>query len=274
MTGSIPTVFQNAGAESLKEQGMNTKSQGENAGANMVNTETGKAALALRERNEETKKKFDATLQNLKAQQSEQQGQQNVQQGGQQQAIGGVMVQTGTALIAASSGTFGATMGIGLAMVAGGTATMLSGQNQQQQGEQQQAEAPQYQAKAGQMEQQSDNHGMNATQLEMEAQEEEAQAEETDPNSAKGQGEQKGYFVSDNMADASSGTESTIDKLREGKDSINGITGIGENGEIVASADISSEDENITGSPTLDVANKLENGEEAIDELLNKEKIG
>ena len=168
------------------------------------------------------------------------------------------------------------------------------------------------------MEQQSDNHGMNATQLEMEPQEEEAQAEETDPNSAKGQGEQKGYFVSDNMADASSGAESTIDKLSEGKDSINGITGIGENGEIVASADISSEDEslankmnsgidriheltgedtegisaeseegliaddsakttedeNITGSPTLDVANKLENGEQAIDKLLNKEKIG
>jgi len=300
MVGSLPAGFQNIGAESLKEQGLNTKSQGENAGANIANSETGKLALAHRERQEETKKKFDSTLQNLKAQQTEQQGQQNVQQGGQQQAVGGVMVQTGTALIAASSGTFGATMGIGLAMIAGGTATMLSGQNQQQQGEQQVAEAPQYQAKAGQMEQQSDTHGANATQLEAEAQEEEMQAqEETDPDSAKGQGEQKGYFVGDDMADASSGEASTIDKLRDGEDAINGITGIDKDGEIVANAGTLGEDDQLladqinagtdrikelTGEDTetisaedpsyLDVATKLNLGEEAVDELIKEGKIG
>jgi hypothetical protein len=225
MVTSQPAGFQNIGADDLFKQGAKTKGMQEETGAGIVNSDVGKAALAKNEELKGTKARFDATLQDLKAQQTETQGQQNVQQGGAQQKIGETMVQTGTALLAAGAATFGTTAHVGLAMIATGTGVSLMGSNQQQQGQQQVEAAPAYQSKANALGGQSDTHFSTAQQLRSEAETEESEAATEDPSGAKTQGQQKGYFVGDNLADASSSDEdeSPIDKLRNGADKINGM---------------------------------------------------
>ncbi|MBU6197475.1 MAG: hypothetical protein KGO93_07940, partial [Cyanobacteria bacterium REEB446] len=177
MVRSQPAGFQNNSAE-----------------AALVNSDIGKAALAKNEELKGTKAKFDAILQNLKAQKTEAQGQQNVQQGGVQQKIGETMVQTGAALVAAGGATFGTTTWVGLGMIATGTGVALSGSNQQQQGQQEIDAGSGYQSRANELGGQSDTHFSTAQQLKNEA-ETEQQDEATnqakdDPNGAKTQGQQ------------------------------------------------------------------------------------
>ena len=213
--------------------------QNNSAVAALVNSDIGKAALAKNEELKGTKAKFDGILQDLKAQKKEAEGQQNVQQGGVQQKIGETMVATGTALVAA--GPF--TIWPGLALIATGTGVALTGGQQQQRGQQQVLqEAPAYQSKANDLSGQSDTHFSTAQQLQSEAETEESEAVTQDPNGAKAQGQQEGYFVGDNLADASSSDEdeSPIDKLRDklrnGADKINGIGGTSDDKGLVADA--------------------------------------
>jgi hypothetical protein len=221
MVTSQPAGFQNIGADNLSKQAAKTKELGETAGAGILGSETGQAAMALRERLEGVKKQGAANIENAKAQKKEAEGQQNVQQGGAQEKIGQTMVTTGTALVAA--GPF--TIWPGLAMIATGSGVSLMGSNQQQQGQQQVEEAPAYQSKANDLSGQSETHFSTAQQLQSEAETEESEAATEDPSGAKTQGQQKGYFVGDNLADASSSDEdeSPIDKLRNGADKINGM---------------------------------------------------
>lgn len=203
----------------------------------LVNSDVGKAALAKNEDLKGTKAKFDATIQDLRAQQIETEGQQNVQQGGVQQKVGETMVATGTALVAAGPYTIWP----GLALIATGTGVALTGGQQQQRGQQQVLqEAPVYQSKANQLGSQSDTHFSTAQQLRSEAETEKAEEDQAvtqDPNGAKAQGQQEGYFVGDNLADASSSEdESPIDKLRNGAAKINGIGGISDDKGLVADA--------------------------------------
>lgn len=274
MVASQPPGFENIGASGLLQQAAQTKGQQEATGAGIADSETGKLALAKYEELQGTKARFDATLQSLKAQkadaqaqQNAQQGQQNVQQGGVQQKIGETMVQTGTALLAAGAATFGTTAYVGLAMIATGTGVALTGGQQQQQGQQQvesapayQSEANAYQAKSNELDGQSSNHLSTAQQLQSEAETEQQDAAQDDPNGAKAQGQQKGYFVGDNLADASSSEdESTIAKLRDGAGKIGGIGGTSNDKELVA--DASSEEAD--GTPKT-LADKLKNSSDAI----------
>jgi hypothetical protein len=215
------------------DQVSKTKQLGEAAGASIVNSDVGQSALALRERLEGVKKQGAANIENARAQKKETEGQQNVQQGGAQQKIGATMVQTGTALVAA--GPF--TIGPGLALIATGTGVSLMGGQQQQRGQQQVEEAPAYQSKANDLSDQSETHFSTAQQLQSEAETEESEAAAKDPSEVKTQGQQKGYFVGDNLADASpSEDESTIDKLRDGTAKINGIGGTSDDKGLVADA--------------------------------------
>jgi hypothetical protein len=201
----------------------------------IVNSDVGKLALAKNEELKGTKARFDATLQDLKAQKKETEGQQNVQQGGVQQKIGETMVTTGMALVA--SGPF--TIWPGLAMIATGTGVALTGGQQQQQGQQQVVqEAPAYKSKANELGSQSETHFSTAQQLQSEAEAKQQDAAPDDPNGAKTQGQQTGYFIGDNLADASSSDEdeSPIDKLRNGADKINGIGGTSNDKGLVADA--------------------------------------
>lgn len=215
------------------DQVSKTKKLGETAGTSIVNSDVGQSALALRERLEGVKKQGAANIENAKAQKKETEGQQNVQQGGAQQKIGETMVATGTALIAAGPYTIWP----GLAMIATGSGVSLMGSNQQQQGQQQVEAAPAYQSKANDLSGQSETHFSTAQQLQSEAEAEASEAAAKDPSEVKTQGQQKGYFVGDNLADASSSEdESTIDKLRDGTAKINGIGGISDDKGLVADA--------------------------------------
>lgn len=210
-----------------------TRKLGQQSGAGIVNSDVGQSALALRERLEGVKKQGAANIENARAQKKEAEGQGNLQAGGAQQKIGATMVQTGTALVAA--GPF--TIGPGLAMIATGTGVSLMGSQQQQQGQQQVGEAPVYQSKANDLSGQSETHFSTAQQLQSEAETEESEAAAKDPSEVKTQGQQKGYFVGDNLADASpSEDESTIDKLRDGTAKINGIGGTSDDKGLVADA--------------------------------------
>jgi len=233
MVASQPPGFQNIDTDSLFKQAAQTKRQQEGAGAGIISSETGKAALAKNEELKGIKAKNDGILQSLKAQKKEAEGQQNVQQGGAQQQIGQTMIQTGTALVAA--GPF--TIWPGLALIATGTGVALTGGQQQQRGQQQVEEAPAYQSKANDLSGQSETHFSTAQQLQSEAETEESEAAAKDPSEVKTQGQQKGYFVGDNLADASSSEdESTIDKLRDGTAKINGIGGTSDDKGLVADA--------------------------------------
>ncbi|MFM7458141.1 MAG: hypothetical protein ACKO3R_05720, partial [bacterium] len=204
----------------------------------IVNSDVGKLALATNEELKGTKAKFDGILQNLEADAKQSQGQQNVQQGGVQQQIGQTMVQTGTALIAA--GPF--TIWPGIAMVTAGMGVALTGSNQQQQGQQQVTESSGYKSQANALGGQSDTHFSTAQQLRSEAETEQQGAATNEakdnPNRAKTQGQQKGYFVGDNLADASASEEdeSATDKLKAGADVIGGIGGTTNDKKLVADA--------------------------------------
>jgi hypothetical protein len=212
----------------------NTEKLAKGAGAGILGSEIGQSAMALRERLEGVKKQGAANIENAKAQKKETEGQQNVQQGGAQQKIGETMVATGTALVAA--GPF--TIWPGLALIATGSGVSLMGSNQRQQGQQQVEEAPAYQSKANDLSDQSDTHFSTAQQLQSEAEATQQDAAPDDPNGAKTQGQQTGYFIGDNLADASSSDEdeSTIAKLRDGADTDGGIGGTSNDKELVADA--------------------------------------
>lgn len=215
------------------DQVSKTKQLGEAAGTSIVNSDVGQSALALRERLEGVKKQGAANIENAKAQKKEADGQQNVQQGGAQQQVGQTMITTGTALVAAGPYT----VWPGLAMIATGSGVSLMGSNQQQQGQQQVEAAPAYQSKANDLSGQSETHFSTAQQLQSEAEAEASKAAAKDPSEVKTQGQQKGYFVGDNLADASSSEdESTIDKLRDGTAKINGIGGTSNDKGLVADA--------------------------------------
>jgi hypothetical protein len=223
----------------------------------LVNSDIGKMALAENEKLKGTKAKFDATLQDLKAQKKATEGQQNVQQGGAQVQIGQTMVQTGTALLAAGAATFGTTAWVGLGMIATGTGVSLTGGQQQDQGQRQVEAAPAYKSKANELGSQSETHFSTARQLQSEAEAKQQDAAPDDPNGAKTQGKQKGYFVGDNLADSSSSEdESTIDKLRDGTAKINGM-GSRSNDKKVA--DASSE-----GAANKTLADKLKDSSKTI----------
>jgi hypothetical protein len=257
----VGSQFAGINTDNLFKQAAQTKGQQENTGAGIVDSETGKLALAKREELEGIKTKFDGTLQTLKAQKTEAQGQQNVQQGGAQVQIGQTMVQTGTALLAAGAATFGTTAWVGLGMIATGTGVSLTGGQQQQQGQQQVQEAPAYQSKANELGNRSDNHLSTAQQLKSEAEtEKEDNPSGDNPSGAKTQGQQKGYFVGDNLADASSSEdESPIDKLRDGANKIDGIGGTSKGKGLVADASSKETD----GTPKT-LADKLKDSSDTI----------
>ena len=111
-------------------------------------------------------------------------------------------------------------------MIATGTGISLTGGQQQQQGQQQVEAAPAYQSQANNLTRQSEALFSEADQLRSQAESEAQEAAVEDPNGATTQGQQKGYFVGDNLADASSSEdESPIDRLRNGTDKINVIGG-------------------------------------------------
>ena len=240
------------------DQVSKTKKLGEAAGTSIVNSDVGQSALALRERLEGVKKQGAANIENAKAQKKETEGQQNVQQGGIQEKIGATMVQTGTALVAAGAATFGTTAYVGLAMIATGTGVSLMGGQQQQQGQQQVDEAPAYQSKANDLSGQSDTHFSTAQQLQSEAETEQEDEAKDDPSGTKTQGQQKGYFVGDNLADASSSDEdeSPIDKLRNGADKINGMGSTSNDKEVADASSEGADDTNKTLADKLKDSSK------------------
>ena len=222
----VSSQFAGINTDGLFEQAAQTKVQQENAGAGIPYSETGQLALETQARLKGVSAQAAANIENARAQATETQGQQNVQQGGVQQQIGQTMVQTGTALLAAGAATFGTTAWVGLGMIATGTGISLTGGQQQQQGQQQVEAAPAYQSQANNLTRQSEAHFSEADQLRSQAESEAQEAAVEDPNGATTQGQQKGYFVGDNLADASSSEdESPIDRLRNGTDKINVIGG-------------------------------------------------
>ncbi|NBV99025.1 MAG: hypothetical protein EBR67_05880 [Proteobacteria bacterium] len=256
-------VFQNSGANDLLQQGAEIRAQQQGAGASIVDSDVGKAALAKNEELKGIKAKFEGTLQTLKAQKKEAEGQQNIQKGGAQEKIGETMITTGQALLAAGAATFGTTAWVGLGMIATGTGVALTGGQQQQQGQQQVEEAPAYQSKANDLSGQSETYFSTAQQLRSEAEAEQQDAAPDDPNGAKTQGQQKGYFIGDSLADASSSEdESTIAKLRDGADKISGIGGTSNDEELVA--DASSEVAIMGGADTDGGTPSLETKKEAV----------
>ena len=240
MVSSQAAGFQNIDADSLLEQAARTRGMQQQAGAGIVeSTFRDTNADEVRERLEGLKKQGAANIEAARAQATETQGQQNVQQGGVQQQIGQTMVQTGTALLAAGAATFGTTAYVGLGLIATGTATSLMGGQQQQQGQQQVEAAPAYQSQANNLTRQSEAHFSEADQLRSQAESEAQEAAVEDPNGATTQGQQKGYFVGDNLADASSSDsddKSTMDKLRDGMREINSRGGTSNDEELVADA--------------------------------------
>jgi len=258
MVTSQPAGFQNIGADDLFKQAAKTKGMQEETGAGIVNSDVGKMALAKNEELKGIKAKFDGTLQTLKAQKTEAQGQQNVQQGGAQVQIGQTMVQTGTALLAAGAATFGTTAWVGLGMIATGSGLSLTGGLQQEKGQKQVEEAPAYQSKANDLSGQSETHFSTAQQLQSEAETEESEAAAKDPSEVKTQGKQKGYFVGDNLADASSSDEdeSPIDKLRNGADKINGMGSTSNDKEVADASSEGADDTNKTLADKLKDSSK------------------
>jgi hypothetical protein len=143
-------------------------------------------------------------------------------------------------------------------MIATGTGVSLMGSNQQQQGQQQVEEAPAYQSKANDLSGQSDTHFSTAQQLRSEAESEASSAAAEDPSGAKTQGQQKGYFVGDNLADASSSDEdeSPIDKLRNGADKINGMGSTSNDKKVADASSEGADDTNKTLADKLKDSSK------------------
>jgi hypothetical protein len=129
---------------------------------------------------------------------------------------------------------------------------------QQQQGQQQVEEAPAYQSKANDLSSQSETHFSTAQQLQSEAETEQEDEAKDDPSGAKTQGKQKGYFVGDNLADASSSDEdeSTIDKLGNGADKINGMGSTSNDKEVADASSEGADDTNKTLADKLKDSSK------------------
>jgi hypothetical protein len=180
------------------EQVSNTKKLGEEAGANIVQSTFDETnADETYARLQAAKEEGAANIAAARAASTEQAGTAQNQQGTQQVQIGQTMM--AAAGVMAASG-LGALASVGT--FAAGALMVATGQGNQAQGDQKVAEAPPMVAQAADHSNQSANHLNKAEQIKSENESQQANNEDSsDPNSAKETGQEtekdKGYYVAD-----------------------------------------------------------------------------
>jgi hypothetical protein len=271
------------------DQVSTTKKLGQESGAGILGSETGQAAMAVRERLEGVKKQGAANIEAARAASTEQAGTAQNQQGNTQVQIGQTMMAAAPIM---------ATTGLGaipsLSTFVAGAAMVATGQGNQAQGEQKVAEAPPMMTKSSDLGNQSAGHFDKAEQIERESEEQANTEDPSDPNSPKETGKNKGYYVGDSgNAGASTDTDDELvaDRLTDGEEAINAKLGITDTKEGSIATDdqttIASQLNEITdningltdtkeGSIATDdqttIASQLKAGAQEVDSLLGLEK--
>ena len=217
--------------DSLK-QVSETKKLGEESGASIPNSETGEAAIALKERLDTVKQQADTNLAEARAGNTKADG--TEQDGADQRNLGlGQILSAQNLLVAGVSLAFFLPLAGLAAAAAGGTMFLMEqGQANKAQGEQKIAEATPIAAQASNAESQGQSDLNEAETLRGQAETAEAEQAATEGATDSDAAKDKGYYVADagNAAASSDSSddenESVPDRLNAGKKAVNEQLGI------------------------------------------------